>query len=106
MGNLEDCDIGKEVTTASECRDAAYELFLLLGSLFAGHWPCQRYCMVYENKVFFSYDTVKAPSSDSRCAAVCKKRGTTTNSGKSSFRFKLSSLVIHSVDSDIFNSQN
>ena len=106
VGNSEDCAIGtKEITTASECRAAAEDLRLSLGSPFA-FLNCHRYCLVYNNMVFFGLNTAKAPSSDSMCAAVCVKEGTTTNSGKSSFRFKLSSLVIHSVDSDIFNSQN
>ena len=60
MGVSQDCPggIGDEVSTESECREAARELRLPEGVAFAGFWPspsCHRNCLVHQNKVWFNY---------------------------------------------------
>ena len=78
MALWQDCPggIGNEVTTESECREAARDLRLPLGAPFAGWWGQrgnQRNCLFGANKVWFNYDQrAKAPSRDTLNAAVCR----------------------------------
>ena len=89
------------IKTESECRKAAGNLNLILGTpTFAAGWAGhQRGCIATNNVVYFNHDNIVAPSSDGRYRAICvkgtttttttkteKQPKTTTNSGESSFR--------------------
>ena len=80
VGAREDCGSGKELTTESECRKAAWELgmdFQFGGS----RRDFQRYCLSYGRKVWFNKDTGLAPSKGAPFRAICVK-----NPGESSFK--------------------
>ena len=82
MEPRENCESGGEVTTKSECEKAAEDLGLTFRA--DGRWSfAQRYCLIYENFVFFNRNPGKAPDSMGHASfrAICMK-----NPGEVSFR--------------------
>jgi len=77
----QDCGgIRNEVTTQGECKEAAGYLRLPLGfaakdhSFFGFYFkhPCQTYCFVYQNVVYFSTNTAPEYPREYTCAKICR----------------------------------
>merc|ERR1711974_246574 len=84
VGNFASCASGRTIKTESECRKAAGDLNLFLGTpTFAAGWAGhQRGCIATNNVVYFNHDNIVAPSSDGRYRAICVKGTTTTTTTK------------------------
>ena len=73
--NWQDCPgIGNELKTQEKCREAAQYLGLRLGSgikQFYYRHPCQNFCFLHQNEVYFSTNTAPDPSRLFTSAKVC-----------------------------------